>query len=383
MKILSVITVAILAAAVSGCSDSSTSAGLSDISSLPAATASVASSGSAVVKPVASTGVVLKDLNDISWSGKSRALCEAAAITKNVLRETAQTDKIKCYIGVMEANNLFNASYDGSDKYYTLASEEDTMKIKFNIAASGGAISSFKMWTCEDGATQSQYLSTTNSNNTVSISTVMSRSFTFESVSGTFANRATVTGTVNSSGQWLSKDMTVALRAVRGVEDSSAYSTISQGATSMTLNAYRTGTHSSSAFSTQVYGVAEILNAGSLTTFAIGDGSMKYAATFPGDGSASGTVSWTGDDMLRLTPATDGPNYSAADAGTLLTPASQTIVFDSAAGETWDCAADSSGFTDIPASAFTATVEAGLAVCNAKFAADDDRRFTDCHSGDD
>ncbi len=383
MKLFSgILSVSVAALCMGGCSDNATS-GLSDISSLPVATGSVSSSGSAILKPVASTGVILKNLSDVTWSGKSRALCEAGAITKNALRETARNDKIQCYIGVMEANNLFNASYDGTDKYYTLPSEDETMKIKFNIASAGGAITSFKMWTCEDGSTQSQYLSTTNTNNAVSITSVMSRSFTFDSVTGSFGNRATVTGTVNSSGAWLSKDMTVSMRRSHGVEDSSEYSSISQGASTITISAFRSGTYSSSAFSTQVYGISEILNAGSLTTFALGDGSMKYAATFPGDTSASGTVSWTGDDMLALSPASSGTYYSSAAAGTLPTVATQTISFDSAAGEAWDCAADAGGFTAISAASFTADLESQLAVCDAKYAGDTDRRFIDCHGGDD
>lgn len=363
--------------------------GLTDIASLPKATGSVAatSASSATIKPAATTGTLIKDLQDVDWNDKSRALCEAGSIVKNVLREAGTGDKILCYIGVMERNNLFNASYDGTDKYYTLApgaGDEDpqTMKVKFNITQSGGQISNFKMWTCEDGSTQSQYLSLTNTNGTVTMTSVNRHS----GGGFTFGNRATVNGTVNSSGSWLTKAMTSSIEGTGTYGSESfthdGYASITQESSTITLSAFQTGTHDDGStdhtFTSELYGIMEILNPGSLSTFAIGDGSLDFELNFDGT-PANGTASWTGDNQGVVTPATSGPYYEDAEAGTPPTAAAQTITFNSADSETWDCAGGT--FTDIPSSSFTSAIETQLQACDTQFAGDDHRQHIDCHSG--
>ncbi len=390
-SILSVFTV-ISSIGLVGCGSSSS--GLSDIASLPKATASVSATSSILVKPVATTGTLVKDLNTITWTGNSRGLCEAGSIVKDALRETGTGDKILCYIGVMERNNLFNASYDGTDKYYTLApaaDEEDpqTMRIKFNITESGGQISNFKMWTCENGSTQSQYLSLVNADGEVDMVAV-SR-FSSSSGGNTFSNgnRATVEGTVSSTGAWTSKTLTSRYEGSSTYEGNTftndGYAQIIQAATSLTLSAFQMGTYndgSAHTFSSEVFGAMEILGAGSLSTFALGDGSLKFVVDYGGT-SDSGTTSWTGDDQNVLGDVTSGTFYSTANGGTVPTAAAQTITFDSSASEDWDCTAPSGAtFTDIASSSFTATVEAGIATCDEQFAGDDNREYIECHQGD-
>jgi hypothetical protein len=177
--------------------------------------------------------------------------------------------------------------------------------------------------------------------------------------------------------------MTVSLRGTNGTQDSSAYTVITQGPSTMTISAFRIGDFDGShSFSTQAYGVAEILNTASLKNFAIGDGAIKYSASFTGDSAVtSQTVAWTGDDQARLSPATDSAYYSDANGGTLPTTSSQTVAF--AGSEVWDCSAGTSSFTSIPDEAFTSDVQTQLQACDDKYEADSDRTFTDCRSGDD
>src|SRR6185295_8693414 len=87
------------------------SSGISDIASLPKATAGVttSTSSSSTFRAAATTGVLLKNWLATNWDNtKSLAMCEVGAITKNVLREAGEPDKVLCYIGQMERHGIFS-----------------------------------------------------------------------------------------------------------------------------------------------------------------------------------------------------------------------------------------------------------------------------------
>lgn len=371
------ITVAALLLQI-GCSNSTSTSG---IASLPKATGAVSSVGAEQILQAAVTGTPVKDFEDITWGGsKSRGMCESGAILKNVLREAAGPDKILCYLGVMESNGAFTASYDGTDKYYEVAGagEGAALKVKFNITTdTNGNISNFKMWTCDDGSTQSEYISVVNTNGSINMRTIH-----YHTGSGfTFRNIATATGNYNSSSGWTSKTMTVSLRGTGSSPsfDESGYASITQGASTATLSAFRTGSYSSSNYVQAMYSVMGILNTGSMNTFAVGDGSVKFdgaynSSTLPG---SPATVSWLGDDQSIVSPASNGDHYTAANSGSLPTPSTQTPNF--AGDEVWDCSS-SSGFTSVSITG-NSTIQTGLSACDTQFAADNNRSFIDCHNG--
>lgn len=376
--ILPLLLVVGLAIAQMSCGSSTSTSG---INSLPKATGAVSSTGSSQILPAATSGTPIKNFENITWNGgRSRGMCESGAILKGVLREAAGPDKILCYIGVMESNGAFIASYDGTDKYYEIAGagEGGALKVKFNITSDGaGGISNFKMWTCDDGTTQSEYISVVNTNGSIDMRTVH-----YHSNGGfTFRNIATASGTYTAGSGWTNKTMAVSMRGTGSSPsfDESAYASITQGASSATISAYRKGSYSSANFVQAMYAVTEILSTGSMNTFSVGDGSVKFdgaynSSTLPGSAS---TVSWTGDDQGIVSPASNGDNYSSANSGSLPTPSTLTPNF--AGAEVWDCTS-SGGFTAVDISSNTA-INSGISSCNTQFAADDDRSFIDCHNG--
>jgi hypothetical protein len=306
-------------------------------------------------------------------------MCDSGSLLKNVLREAGNPDKILCYVGVMEANGAFSASYDGTDKFYSITGAGESggaMKVKFNISTgSDGVISNFKMWTCESGSTQSEYISVTNTNGVVAMRSIHSNTrggFSFASI-------ATASGNFSNTTGWSTKNLAVSYSGSGTGFTDNGYTTITQGATTATISGFHQGTYSSNPYISASYAVVDLIGTSSLNTFAVGNGSVKFDAAF-NSSSLPGTpttISWNGDTQALVSPASNGENYTAANSGTLPTPSTQNPTF--AGAEIWDCTS-SSGFTSATIEGNT-SIQSGLSTCDTQFAADDHQGHIDCHSG--
>lgn len=369
-----------------GCSKNETSSavGPTSLASLPKATGEV-TSGSAIHRSsrngdlqAATTGVVLKDADTSTFAGKSQAFCETASITKNLIREASQNDKVACYVGAMELGGAFSNSYDGSYHYYTLTGagrpEGGPMRIKFKaVKDAAGAITTFEMFNCQ-GTSQSEYLGTTIAGGTATLTAVSNHTGTHEGNTFTGANRIAVSGTYGSSG-WTG-NKTIIGQGTHGGSGSfgghsqSTYVEMTQGVSTVTLAGSSSHTFtptSGSAFSGSglVYAIIQGLGMGEADTFALGDGTAK--ATFTHDGTPhSGTVSWNGDTGANLSDVTTGDNYVAVNAATLPSSTTPSPGFTSA--ETWNCAAEGD-FTAIDFTSLqgNAAFVAAFTACDAEF----------------
>jgi hypothetical protein len=381
---------------MSGCgTSSSSSATATTLSAMPAATSAVSSSSvnyKLDLQTDATTGIALSAFNAASWTGKSGPMCEVGSSVIRLLSEAAQADKILCYVAAMETNGLFTSSYDGNNHFYTLAGAggdgrqsrvDSTMKIKFNIASSGGAITNFKMWMCKDSAraySQTEYVSTALSAGTATVTSVGVHTGSW----GAGAQRTVATGGFNSNGTWDDKQI-VHSHTFSGGTGGSAFShngaaTLTQGSDSFTLSAYHNGYYggSSSTQSGQLYAVIQGLNLGTLATAAFGSGSAKYSFTYSGGYGGTDTKSWMGDTRLAEASST-ASYYTTVAAATL--PTAATITTPSFAGtEIWDCSSGTDTFTALSLSSPTAAVTAAMTVCESKFGFSDNS-MVDCHSG--
>ncbi len=396
MKHYSLFALAVVSAAgalFTACSsnNSSSTPSVTSLATLPAATGPVTSSRIQEIRP-ASTGRLLSAWHNnggATWTSKSGPMCQTGEMIMRLLSDAAQPDKILCYVGAMETHGVFSASYDGNNKYYVLnppsgfnkkhtGRPAGDMTIKFNIAKTGNAISDFKMWMCETtrgdrAITQSEYVATSLSNGTATVTSVG-----VHSGSGFSASQRTVaTGSFNSSGVWTSKTITNT-GSFSGGSDVTAfqnkqYMSLTQASDNFSLNGYFNGYYGGSGNSQEgrMYAKIQGLNLSNLATAALGDGSAKFSFTFPGVvGPLTDTKSWTGDDQTPMATASDGVYHAAVSLGTL--PNSDTITAPTFSGaEVWDC--DTTGQTvitiNMSGSEFSgnANLQAAMLACDSKY----------------
>lgn len=384
---------------------------ISSIAALPKATGAVtAASSSARVANLdlsrlehewensakATTGKKLSSLASVTWdSSTSRALCETGAIVKNVYREASSPDKVLCYVGVMEKLKLFTSSYDGTDKYYALtgAGANSSMKLKFNIAKdTNNGIKTFKMWACENSTTTNdQFLSESMTNGNASVISVHNGENQSDLASFTYSSRATVAGAVDSTGAWTSKTLTNGVSAVLTIATltyaENVYASIAQSSSALSINAFRSGTFSAPnvtpvTFNGQIYASVQGLKMDKLSTFALGDGSAVYKASYGTCGDActfSGTSSWNGDTLANLSTASTGDHYATVSGGTLPTISTPVTGYTST-DEQWDCTAPSATpFTTVELTKITgdSAGAVSMAACDAQYGLDD-TNFVDC-----
>jgi len=376
---------------VASCGTTSSSTGPSTLSSLPKATGAV-TDGTAVRNSSnlfsATTGVVLKNATTATFSGKSRAFCETAQTVKNLLREASKNDKIACYIGAMEGAGAFSNSYDGNFKYYQLtgAGEGGTMQIKFKAAKdSGGVINNFQMFTCQSNVMQ-EYLSTTISGGTASMSAVSSHSESHEGEEFSGAFRVSINGNYGTTG-WTGAKTVVGQGSFNATGGSnnfsdSRYVEMTQASDQITLQGSSSHSFNSQTGSSLVYAIIQGLNMGEVATFALGDGTGKATFEHSMGGTHNGLTSWDGDTKLNLGDITSGAYYTEVNAATL--PSATTPDASFTSEETWDCAAESS-FTDIDFEALQSNLSfvADFSACNEAYGEDMGNDFIDCpHSGD-
>ncbi len=364
MRLLKISVNILLLVLIVACgSDSETGSSLSTTSDamavIPSATGEVVSSSESLARALASynklasTGVVLADAGTTTFgAGDSTAMCETAGLLKDVLNEAASPDRILCYIKAMAKTEIIPSNFaDGEYHYIKLinlpdaggSNEEPVVKMKITVTDS--RVSDFKLFSCFNGSTaspsQSEYLSQTNSGS----SATLSSKYTGSEDSETYGASATVTGALNSSGDWTSKQ----LEATNYFNDGSSnsynmYLNMTQSASDVELSGYRKGSFEfgsqTQTFSDGFYTKAQILGADSLETFALGDGSSKMSINF-NDGSTahsfSNTFSWLGDSYLPQTPATGGSYYSDVSSESTPTIPSSVSSISFSSDEQWDC----------------------------------------------
>ncbi|MBL7670825.1 MAG: hypothetical protein JNM39_10090 [Bdellovibrionaceae bacterium] len=292
----------------------------------------------------AATGIKLKDADDsTNWAaGKSRAMCELASMTREILREASSPDRTLCYVGQMQSLGKFGSAVDdGSYKYFTISFDSTpSMKVKFKIVKDAtGSITNYEMFTCNtsnSGATyaQKEYTSLTLTTSTASI---VAKGIGSEGAA-TYGSSTSVTGALDSSGNWTSKLIESGRNFTDGNGAFNQKLTITQGSNYMTLNGDNryTGTNFS-AFIMKLYGKVQILNASSLQTLAFGDGSAKADMTYGGVSAGSGTTHWLGDTRA----VTSSSDYAADVAAASIRTDGGTVSVTFATAETWDCSAPS------------------------------------------
>jgi len=225
---------------------------IASIEDLPRATSPVVSavSGSIsakdaiVTKTPATTGVVLKNFAaDTFGAGDSLDMCEATNQAKMVISEAAMADMILCYVqNIVAGDPDLEVIYDG--EYHVLGLEigEDggaPDHLKMKVTKSGGAITEFEMFMCQDGS-QTEYVKQTISGTTMGM--VAKGLHTGGGWNG--AHQVVVSGTLNSSGQFISKTIELdqygaPAAALENTNWSEA--TVTQYSNGMTFNGYNAG----------------------------------------------------------------------------------------------------------------------------------------------
>jgi hypothetical protein len=255
------------------------------------------------------------------------------------------------------------------------------MSFKINAAKSDGVVTAIKMYMCINSMSttkNSLYVGQSFEGGKVNSTTSLG-----VSSGGVSANlRAVATGTLNSSNQWTSKQITSNASFATGASGDhySAESVLTQNTSTVALSTYRSASFSSTNATAAAYAVVQSLNASKMATFALGDGSAKASFTYGGSSvtaNATAAVSWNGDTLLNLSDSTTGDNYAAANAGTLPTGITGSATMPTA--ETWDCTAGAGGFT-APGNA-TGDGSADLANCQTQYPTGGDSSNIDCHTG--
>jgi hypothetical protein len=314
-------------------------------------------SASSVKVDAATTGLAYWGTTGISFpNGSSRAMCETFNITREMLDRAAQGDKVLCYVQntiVTDANKAALGSvdpYDGAYHIVALAGMTDqngqtqSGKMKLKIVKSGSSITSFEMFMCMDGASQTEYMNQTISGNDI---TIVSKNIQGDT-SGNWRGSLNVTGKLDA-GQFTQKQITGVSRWLGSGNDNSSKVVLDQYKDAIVASAYQKGSYTgggnTNTYSTQAYAKYELLNGSKtdLHTWAVGDGSVKVQMS---NVMNSGTpyepladvASWLGDTRANTT-ATSGMFYSFVNAGTLPTadPSVEADAIAFSAAETWDC----------------------------------------------
>lgn len=360
---------------------------VSDLGSLPKATSPVSGTSAALMSTLftASTGVKLKEAHSTTWnSTKSRPMCEVSRIVRDTYFHAATPDMILCVISALSNNGTFGDSiYEGNYKHFKFGVSNVDTKIKFRVAKSGGAVTTFDLFMCQsDGSayTQVGYVGQDLTNNA---SVTMNSVFKATVSSNTFGARSGVTGAVGKDGVWASKTLTSETSSTINSKTFTSKSTVEQHNNRLVLDAFMKGEHSNDGFTNRLYAVSQILNAGSLSDFALGDGSARYKLDFTRTGSATqaydSTKSWTGDDRAPVSnPSSDGAYYSTVSNKTPRV-STDTVTVDFKTDEAWSCAAGEGQFSDLIFTNISSKLVTDVAACVTTYAGAT-RDYIDCYS---
>jgi hypothetical protein len=383
-RISKVLFMSMVIVGLSACSKDDTAATTNEFSSLPEVTGPVTTNGATSIGNLsASTGVLLGSPSFLNTN--SRPMCENVNLLKEVLREAAGPDKILCYMGAMKSSGVIPGTLDLADGEYhyiklqnlSQGREATEPVVKFQIVKTDGVISSFKMYSCFGGSTtptQSEYISQTFVGTNATIITKNVGSQTDGADSQSYGSSMTTTGVYDSG--WSSKNITgFRYYSSTGTYAGSNVTTINldQYADQVNMAIAMKGLYGGNLFTNKFYTQAQLIGS-TLATFALGDGSSKVSMSYDeGNNSSvefsdSGTIAWDGDTKDALGDATTSAYYVGANAGTIPNTPDDTQVVTFGTGETWDCALpDGASWTNADFTVGGATVEAGMAACEAKF----------------
>lgn len=335
----------------SGSGGGSTAPQFTTIDQLPKASDPVTSSGSSLVDGdalFATTGVTLKNMSSSSFTtSSSQAMCEAANTLKSSFNEAVQSSVILCYIQqVISDNDLGEVDiYDGQARVFTLdfgdSEDQGPGAVKIKLTKTDGVITDFEMWSCGDsgqsGQTEYMHQQIDGSDFT------MDSKYTWDDTNGSGAQSISVTGALNSSGQFTSKTITSSYTSTWGDTNDTSYGgkTVTQGASQATISMWDTGTwtynNQQESFTNRVYGIAELLNTSAIATIAIGDGAAvgQGTGTFNGGESYewSFTEGWNGDTTAQ---DSESDFIATAQEGTIPDAGSEPSISFSG-DEVFDC----------------------------------------------
>ncbi|MFH1223571.1 MAG: hypothetical protein V1647_04430 [Pseudomonadota bacterium] len=353
------------------------SSGVSSLDDLPKMTSPVVSGSAASVRvSAATTGVPFWGTSQTSFTaGMSRSMCESFNVTREILNRAAQSDKVLCYIQNTIASSANEAAMSGLSAYdgnYHIVqldfasspnpnSQVTLPKMKMKIVKDGSNITEFEMFMCMSGTNaalqQSEYMHMViDGSNNITIT-----SKNIETGSQSWKNHMLVTGAIDSSGQFTSKNMTGVTYSSGtwggGTSTNYAKAVFDQYADYLTATAYQTGTNTfnsnTNQYSTQVYGKFQLINGTStdLHTWAMGDGSINVSMSNVWQGQTythQDVYSWLGDTKMDTT-ASAGMYYADAAAGTVPTtsPTTEASAIAFGTSETWDCSGTAENTTAI------------------------------------
>jgi len=257
----------------SSSSSSSDEAAITDVGSLPKATSPVVGAdGSLSVLPKSLTSksvskMALGDYSNEAFDGtESRAACEAGNVLKESVSSAAQGDLILCYVQNVAQQNIDSGNlaenaidlYDGEFHVFALAFDENEegdgqgpSKVRMKITKDAdGNITDFVMQACGEGDTQQEYLHQAISANAFTMST---KGVHVDDM-GTFMHQVDVTGTLNSSGQFTDKEISIASTwDSEGEQGGNSSGTVTQDASTFTFTGSQAGTHGGGSYGNQVY----------------------------------------------------------------------------------------------------------------------------------
>ncbi|MGZ3687678.1 MAG: hypothetical protein ACXWPM_01710 [Bdellovibrionota bacterium] len=313
-------------------------------------------------------------------SAQSRAFCEAGQAVKSIFQSALQPDMMMCFMSSMEKEKFISSSiYDGASHVITfsnmpqsLGGSGGTPKIKINVTRNGSAISAFNSFICSSSSQTSNdnFFGATASGSNVTLTSVY--------VGSGYGGRNVASGAISSSGAWTSKTITDQSTYSSGTYSDSEYNSLVQNSSTITLSTYRTGTYgSSNTYTNKEYAVMQVLNGGSLSTLALGDGAAKVVDVFAGSNFAT-TSSWNGDS-LAVMPS--GNDYTAQVTSASV-PTPQTVSVSLAASETWDCSTSGTPVNIDMSSTAGAALVTDLQNCVTTLtSAITSQNYTDCHNG--
>jgi len=386
-----------------GNSSSGGGAGITSLASMPKASGPVTTASSLVEAPKRLTdslapwkslemqlaeraGILVKDWGKQTtppaydnWvTGKSAPMCEAGQQIADLFRGATNPDKILCYVGAMDAANLFtNNNYDGNWKYYEVAMPPamggGALKVKFKIEMSGGAISNFTMFTCSpegSGSANDEFISSVLSGTSATLTTV--RSYNGGSFSS--KDKLVVTGTFDSTGKWLSKQVdSKNYYTMTGGYTGANVNTMIQYSDKVTLEGGFKSVSTGNTFDTQHYVEMGLSGADKYSTLALGAGSGKMNFQNTWLDSNNETQTYTQDAQVRSwtdsgDKTTSSSYLSAVQAKTVsnssIDPTAVSGQTNFVGDQQWDCQAPS-GFTPV---VFGLAAQAGIEACDETFA---------------
>jgi len=362
----------VMALGMAGCAkggdSSSSSAGvLSNVADLPKVTDPVVKNGTTYQKtifhtgdesPHATTGTRLLDFNSKDWSeagGLERAACESASVYREVMNNAIESSKIQCYLGAMLAEEKFDANYhlfdmEGMKDPGRGGDPQGPKSFKVKIKASkdaNGNINNFEVFACSSGS-QEMYGKQSINAEGATIDMVFKNDEKRAEESFSHMGKISANGTLNSLGQWTTKNVTAFMTensssyhdpdgsgAQLITSNSSAMMTLQESPDHILLGGFRDGTYGGEAFTERFLTAVGLIipeGAGVLQR-ELTAGSAKRI--FSHNNHTSGETQQ--EEVHWATNLSSATTSHWADLLTGEPPAVQAVSTGFSAQQTWDC----------------------------------------------